>query len=125
MQPGLLEGCAVVEQLEPECPGPQQTRLSLEVTGLLPRFATNVFSAHDEGAWKPDPRLLIRAANALGVPPWNCAVVEDAAPGIEAGIAAGMTVFALCLEDRWNHDRVHVVSGLSDLGALLGHAGQR
>jgi beta-phosphoglucomutase-like phosphatase (HAD superfamily) len=33
--------------------------------------------------------------------------VEDAVPGIEAGVAAGMTVFALCEDNRrWKLDQV-------------------
>jgi beta-phosphoglucomutase-like phosphatase (HAD superfamily) len=30
----------------------------------------------------------------MGVEPANCAVVEDSVPGIQAGISAGMKVFA-------------------------------
>jgi beta-phosphoglucomutase len=38
---------------------------------------------------KPAPDLFLAAAASLGVPPGVCVVVEDAAAGIEAGIAAG------------------------------------
>jgi HAD superfamily hydrolase (TIGR01509 family) len=72
-----------------------QTRLSLEVTGLLPYFGANVFSAHDVGSWKPDPGLFLHAASALGVEPSRCVVVEDSALGVAAGLAAGMTVLAI------------------------------
>ncbi|WP_327092478.1 beta-phosphoglucomutase family hydrolase [Nonomuraea sp. NBC_01738] len=38
---------------------------------------------------KPDPALFLEAADRLGVPPARCAVVEDAVPGVEAGLAGG------------------------------------
>jgi sugar-phosphatase len=46
---------------------------------------------------KPDPQGYLRAAARLGVPPAKCVVVEDAPPGIDAGIAAGMKVIAIAM----------------------------
>ncbi len=100
----------------------QQTALSLEVTGLLRYFSPNVFSAYDVGSWKPDPGLFLHAAERLGVEPSRCAVVEDAAPGIDAGIAAGMVVFALCDDDYPNHERVRTIRSLSEIGSQLTRA---
>jgi HAD superfamily hydrolase (TIGR01509 family) len=68
--------------------------LSLSLTGLLPFFKERIFSSYDVGVWKPDPGLFLHAAKAMGVAPRDCAVVEDSLPGIRAGVAAGMTVFA-------------------------------
>ncbi len=73
----------------------EKIRLSLSVTGLLPYFEGRIFSSYDIGAWKPDPGLFRHAAQAMGVSPSDCAVVEDSLPGVQAGCAAGMTVFAL------------------------------
>jgi beta-phosphoglucomutase-like phosphatase (HAD superfamily) len=42
---------------------------------------------------KPAPDLFLFAAERMGVVPGTCAVVEDSLPGVEAGLAAGMTVF--------------------------------
>ena len=39
---------------------------------------------------KPAPDLFLYAAKQLGLAPNQCIVVEDAAAGIEAGLAAGM-----------------------------------
>ena len=39
---------------------------------------------------KPAPDLFLAAAQRVGFPPQQCLVVEDAAAGIEAAIAAGM-----------------------------------
>jgi HAD superfamily hydrolase (TIGR01509 family) len=73
-----------------------QIQLSLEITGLDRHFGTRVFSSYQLGSWKPEPDLFIHAARALGAAPEQCVVVEDSLPGILAGIAAGLEVFAFC-----------------------------
>jgi sugar-phosphatase len=44
---------------------------------------------------KPDPETYLRAAEILGVPAAECAVVEDAPAGVLAAKRAGMTVLAV------------------------------
>lgn len=44
---------------------------------------------------KPDPEGYLRAAGELGVDPGRCVVIEDSPTGIQAGLAAGMTVIAV------------------------------
>jgi nigerose phosphorylase len=44
---------------------------------------------------KPDPEIFLAAAKALGVPPAQCVVFEDASAGVEAGKTAGMTVIGV------------------------------
>ena len=44
---------------------------------------------------KPDPEVFLLAAKELGCPPAECLVFEDSHAGVEAGIRAGMDVFAL------------------------------
>jgi len=74
--------------------GPREKmEVSLHVTGLLPYFQGRIFSAYDIGSWKPEPGMFLHAAQALGVAPERCAVVEDSILGAQAGKAAGMTVF--------------------------------
>jgi len=96
-----------------------QTRLSLEVTGLLGYFSDNIFSAYELDAWKPDPAVFLHAAAALGVDPARCAAVEDGALGVDAGVAAGMTVFSLYPHDRWRNERVRFVRNLDDVRRSL------
>ncbi len=72
----------------------EKIRLSLGLTGLLPRFEGRVFSATEVGRGKPYPDLFLHAARVMGAAPAACAVVEDSLPGVEAGHAAGMTVLA-------------------------------
>ena len=73
---------------------PDRIRLSLEVTGLLPRFDPHLFSATMVAKGKPEPDLFLYAARQMGTPPEACLVIEDTAPGITAAQRAGMTVFA-------------------------------
>jgi HAD superfamily hydrolase (TIGR01509 family) len=73
---------------------PERIRISLEVTGLLERFAPNIFSAEMVQHGKPAPDLFLYAAKQMGVEPAACLVVEDSAPGIAAAHSAGMRVLA-------------------------------
>ena len=66
---------------------------SLRLTGLLGFFAPRIFSAQMVSRGKPFPDLFELAAHSLGVAPDRCLVVEDSTNGVQAGIAAGMTVF--------------------------------
>ena len=68
--------------------------LSLRVTGLGKYFGDNIFSASMVEHGKPHPDLFLHAANRMGVDPARAAVVEDSVPGVTAGAAAGMKVFA-------------------------------
>ena len=75
--------------------GPRaKIELSLSLTGLLPFFDGKIFSSYDIGSWKPEPHLFLHAAQTLGVAPEQCAVIEDSQPGVDAGVAAGMWVYA-------------------------------
>lgn len=73
---------------------PERIRLSLEVTGLLGRFEPHIYSSTMVENGKPSPDLFLYAADAMGVEPRNCAVVEDSPAGIEAAHRAGMRVYA-------------------------------
>ncbi|WP_447955793.1 HAD family hydrolase [Vreelandella sp. EE7] len=76
--------------------GPERKiRCALESTGLEHYFAGKLFSAYTLNVWKPDPALYLKAAAAMGYPPSECVVIDDAAVGVEAGLAAGMQVIHL------------------------------
>ena len=53
-------------------------------------FASAVITGADVSKGKPDPEVFLKGAQTMGVPPSNCVVVEDAAPGVAAAHAAGM-----------------------------------
>jgi HAD superfamily hydrolase (TIGR01509 family) len=68
-------------------------RHTLRVTGLLERFDGRIFSVEDVEHGKPAPDLFLYAAESMGFDRARCAVVEDSPAGVQAGRAAGMTVF--------------------------------
>jgi HAD superfamily hydrolase (TIGR01509 family) len=102
----------------------EKIELSLSLTGLLPFFGGRIFSSYEVGSWKPEPGLFLHAARAMGTAPGDCAVVEDSLPGILAGLAAGMRVFAFQPEgvDPRIPSDVTVVKRLLDLHGVFGGA---
>ena len=72
----------------------KNARQIMELTGLPPLVDALIDGTHI-AASKPDPEVFLRAADALGLPPAACVVVEDAEAGIEAGRRAGIPVFGI------------------------------
>jgi HAD superfamily hydrolase (TIGR01509 family) len=72
----------------------ERVKLSLEVTGLLPRFGGRIFSSSMVPRGKPAPDLFLHVAKTLGAKPERCLVIEDSPAGITAARAANMRVFA-------------------------------
>ena len=70
-----------------------KVRLQLGKIGILDAFEGRIFSGHETPRSKPFPDVYLAAAEALGVDPKRCAVIEDTVTGATAGIAAGATVF--------------------------------
>jgi HAD superfamily hydrolase (TIGR01509 family) len=85
----------------------EKIRFTLGLTGLYERFAGRIFSVSDVARGKPAPDLFLHAAGRMGVPPAQCAVVEDSRYGVEAARAAGMRAFGYA-------------GGLAPKGALAG-----
>lgn len=96
-----------------------KVRCCLETTGLIDFFEANrLFSAYDVSAWKPQPDVFLHAARQMGVAPEHCAVVEDSPCGIQAGIAAGMQVFAYAPQQM--KQGTTTVAELAELEHVLG-----
>ncbi len=75
---------------------PERIETSLAITGLDRWFPPALrFSSVMVEAGKPAPDLFLLAAERLGADPGTCVVVEDSVHGVEAGVAAGMTVIGL------------------------------
>jgi len=70
-------------------------RSTLVRLGLDAWFGDRLFSAAALPRGKPHPDIYLEAAEALGVAPDRCLVVEDHPLGVAAGAAAGMIVVAL------------------------------
>ena len=105
---------------------PERIELSLEVTGLWPRFRGRAFSATMVRNGKPAPDLFLLAARTLGHDPADCLVVEDSPAGIEAAQAAGMRVAAFTggghAQSQVHRDRVAALAPdaiIDDMRLLL------
>jgi HAD superfamily hydrolase (TIGR01509 family) len=72
---------------------PMHMELGLRAAGLMRFVEGRLFSAKQVAHPKPAPDVYLHAAKTMGATPDRCAVVEDTATGVTAGIAAGMTVF--------------------------------
>jgi beta-phosphoglucomutase-like phosphatase (HAD superfamily) len=105
-----------------------KVELQLDKCGLMPYFAGRIFSGHEMPRSKPAPDVYLAAAEALGVEPGRCAVVEDTVTGVAAGIAAGATVFGYSPPEA-GHDApgalraagaVHIFNDMGQLPHLLG-----
>jgi len=93
---GVVGAVAEVQQHAATCvassSGHDRLRLVLGLTGLLDAFDGHLHSAEDVANGKPAPDLFLRAAEQEGHAPADCVVVEDAVPGVQAAVAAGMRV---------------------------------
>ncbi len=78
---------------------PEKMAVSLGVTGLRARFEGRMFSAYQVARGKPHPDLFLFAAEAMGVAPRACVVIEDSPLGVTAARAAGKGVFGFAPED--------------------------
>jgi len=65
----------------------------LRKTRLWDLFAPHIYSADHVTHAKPAPDLFLHAANALGVAPVDCLVIEDSVNGVKAALAANMRVW--------------------------------
>jgi len=74
---------------------PDRLALCLDVLALKEAFGANVFSAELVPRGKPHPDIFLYAAKKMNVAPAECLVIEDSVGGVQAGIAAGMTVIGL------------------------------
>jgi HAD superfamily hydrolase (TIGR01509 family) len=104
---------------------PAKIRFSLDRTGLLPRFDGRLFSASEVARGKPYPDLFLHAAARMGHDARRCVVVEDAVPGVQAGIAAGMRVLAYAGAAHADVARLREAGGeiftdMAELPGLLG-----
>ena len=82
----------------------------------LDRYFDAIVDGNNITKSKPDPEVFLKAAQLLGLAPQHCLVVEDAAAGVEAAIAAGMRVLAVGFAAADPRATLRA-SGLSDVTA--------
>ncbi len=94
---------------------------SLGLTNLLRYFDDRLYSGYDIQHWKPDPELMIHAAEQMGIPLERCILVDDSEAGASAGIAAGIPVFYYCADAHnkpIDHPLVTMFDDMAQLPAL-------
>ncbi|KAM3115782.1 beta-phosphoglucomutase, partial [Phormidesmis sp. 146-33] len=77
----------------------KNARTVIEKLGIVDRIDA-IADGYSVQNPKPAPDLFLFAANEIGLQPFQCVVIEDAAAGIEAAIAAGMWAVGLGPSDR-------------------------
>ncbi|HID06362.1 MAG TPA: HAD family phosphatase [Armatimonadetes bacterium] len=88
----------------------------LESIGLADAFPVRI-AAEDVKHGKPDPEVFFKAAQAIGVPPRRCVVIEDAVAGVDAAKRAGMKAIAITIthpRERLMHADI-VVDSLTEV----------
>src|SRR3954468_325313 len=66
---------------------------SLSLTGLSPHFDVRLYTSQMVARGKPAPDLFLYAAERMQADPRRTLVIEDSVSGVQAGKAAGMTVW--------------------------------
>lgn len=66
---------------------------------------------------KPDPAMLLETASALGVPPGEAAVIEDAAAGVAAAVAGGFGLI-VGVDRHGDGERLRAAGATSVVGDL-------
>ncbi|SEO49681.1 haloacid dehalogenase superfamily, subfamily IA, variant 3 with third motif having DD or ED [Rhodospirillales bacterium URHD0017] len=90
---------------------PEKMRFTLGLTGLWDLFDGRIFSASQVPRGKPFPDLFLHAALSMNVQPFDCVVIEDSVPGVQAARSAGMKALAYAGEPYANRDALRQAGG--------------
>ncbi|AQT93645.1 MULTISPECIES: HAD family hydrolase [Pseudomonas] len=114
----VLEGLAV-----PYCVASSAPRNKIEhclrMTGLLPYFEGRIFSCYELGRWKPDPLVFLTACDTYGVDVSDAVVVEDSVTGIQAAVAAHISVIGFGPAHRHSQLAAAGAVPITDIRELL------
>jgi HAD superfamily hydrolase (TIGR01509 family) len=91
--------------------------LSLD-TVRLTRFFTVIATADDVRETKPAPDLYLLAQQRIGVPARRCVAFEDAGPGLQAALAAGLLCIAVPHRFTAKHDFSRAARVLDSLSQI-------
>lgn len=97
--PGIVEAIDAIEAAGiatcvASSGGLDKMRVTLGIVGLWSRFEGRIFSSSQVPRGKPFPDLFLHAAIQMNEQPFDCTVVEDSLPGIQAARSAGMRALA-------------------------------
>lgn len=82
---------------------PERIEGTLKTIGLFDTLSPHLFSATMVKNGKPAPDLFLYAAAQMNWQPLDCVIVEDSKAGVEAGVAADMTVIGITAGEHLNH----------------------
>ena len=86
--------------------------------GLTEMFGPHLYSGHEHvERGKPQPDLYLYAADQLGVPIADCAIIEDSPIGVRGALASGARVIGFCAGShcRANHADLLRAEGVRDI----------
>jgi len=90
-----LAGFAKLHRCIASTSSPERLAVCLQALQLAESFGANVFSSELVPRGKPHPDIFLYAARQFQVSAAECLVIEDSVGGVQAGVAAGMTVIGL------------------------------
>lgn len=90
-----IEAFADVPRCIASSSAPERLAACLDLLQLTELFGKHVFSASQVPRGKPFPDIFLYAAEQMDVDPRNALVLEDSVGGVQAAVAAGMTVIGL------------------------------
>ena len=101
-----------------------KVEMQLTKVGLIDYFDGCIFSGHEMARSKPAPDVYLAAAQHLVAAPSQCLVIEDSVTGVQAGVAAGATVWAFCPQPEQGAalraaGASHLFGHMADLPELL------
>ncbi len=101
-----------------------KVEMQLTKVGLMDYFDGHIFSGHEMARSKPAPDVYLAAAQHLVAAPSQCLVIEDSVTGVQAGVAAGATVWAFCPQPEQGAalraaGASHLFGHMADLPELL------
>jgi len=95
--------------------------LSLDVTGLRAHFADRLYTAQMVRHGNPAPDLFLYAAERMGAQPARTLVIEDSVSGVQAGKAAGMTVWGFVGGSHYRSRDGHAILSAAGADRVFAH----
>lgn len=95
---------------------------SLGASGLFERLHSRIYSAHEHGAAKPAPDLILAACRGAGVDPTQTVMVDDNGVGMIAAAAAGAHGIAFDTLDnraRFPSNGCHYAQSMAQVSEII------
>ncbi len=90
-----LDAFAHVPRCIASSSSPDRLACCMEILDLTRFFGSRVYSAAGVARGKPHPDIFLHAAERMAADPTAAIVLEDSIRGVQAGVAAGMTVIGM------------------------------